>query len=72
MYAYPSLPFSPSGFDPNTPLKSGWPALLYACDCGSDTMTELLLSYGANPNTQKGSDHFDKIHVTPQRAINHQ
>ena len=42
------------GFDPNTALKSGWTALMYACDHGDERIVELLLNRGANPNTQKG------------------
>ena len=42
------------GFDVDNVLKSGWTALMHACDCANDTAVEILLTRGANPNTQRG------------------
>ena len=42
------------GFDPDTPLSSGWPPLLHACDNCQESIVKLLLDRGASPNASKG------------------
>ena len=36
--------------DPNSPDKNGVTPLMYASECDNDSVCELLLSFGANPN----------------------
>lgn len=42
------------GFDVDSCLKGGWTPLMYACESGRSAIVRLLITNGANPNSQKG------------------
>lgn len=44
-----------TGFRPDTPLRSGWPALLYASSYGIYDIIKLLIEHKASVNKKTGT-----------------
>lgn len=51
------------GFDVETRLKGGWTPLMYACENGSFSIVQLLITKGANCNSHKGTVHEVSIQL---------
>ena len=51
-----------NGFNVETPLESGWSALLHSCFLGKPDVVKFLLESGADPN-------FKKEFYTPLMAV---
>ena len=47
-----------TGFKPESKIKSGWTALIYAAHSGFPEIVDILIEFGSNANFQKGVSVF--------------